>query len=73
MEKFGNSLLLKFGITLADANPSLAKSTIDKAIAGGVLLLPAIVHCFLMKLQPLTLISYTKTLKQVVEMILLEQ
>ncbi|CAM3573429.1 SusD/RagB family nutrient-binding outer membrane lipoprotein [Elizabethkingia occulta] len=35
-KKFGNSLLLKFGITLADANPSLAKSTIDKAIAGGV-------------------------------------
>ena len=72
-KKFGNSLLLKLGITLADANPSLAKSTIDKAIAGGVLLLPAIVRCFLMKLQHLTLISYTKTLKQVVEMILLEQ
>lgn len=28
--------MLKLGITLADANPSLAKSTIDKAIAGGV-------------------------------------
>lgn len=36
-EKFGNSLLLKLGIALADINPSLAQSTVNEAIAGGVM------------------------------------
>lgn len=35
-KKFGNSLLLKLGITLADANPGLAQSTVQSAITGGV-------------------------------------
>lgn len=34
--KFGNSLLLKLGITLSDVNPTLAQSTVNEAIAGGV-------------------------------------
>lgn len=33
---FGNSLLLKLGISIADAEPALAKTTCDAAIAGGV-------------------------------------
>ncbi|MDR1877545.1 MAG: SusD/RagB family nutrient-binding outer membrane lipoprotein [Flavobacteriaceae bacterium] len=35
---FANSLKLKIGINLADVNPSLAKSTIESAYAGGVVL-----------------------------------
>lgn len=35
-KKFGNSLLLKLGIAIADSNPSLAQSTVTDAIAGGV-------------------------------------
>lgn len=35
--KFGNSLLLKLGIALADANPALAQSTVTAAINGGVM------------------------------------
>ncbi len=35
-KKFGNSLLLKLGIALADENPGLAQSTVNAAIAGGV-------------------------------------
>lgn len=35
-KKFGNSLLLKLGITLADSNPTLAQSTVQAAINGGV-------------------------------------
>lgn len=36
-KKFGNSLLLKLGITISDANPTLAQSTISDAINGGVI------------------------------------
>ncbi|UHO40244.1 SusD/RagB family nutrient-binding outer membrane lipoprotein [Chryseobacterium capnotolerans] len=36
-KKFGNSLLLKLGIALSDVNPSLAQSTINEAINGGVI------------------------------------
>lgn len=36
-ETFGNSLLLKLGIALADVNPGLAQSTINQAISGGVM------------------------------------
>ena len=36
-KKFGNSLLLKLGIALADSNPALAQSTVQTAIAGGVI------------------------------------
>jgi len=36
-KKFGNSLLLKLGIALSDVNPSLAQSTINAAISGGVI------------------------------------
>jgi hypothetical protein len=36
-ETFGNSLLLKLGIALADVNPTLAQATVNKAIAGGVM------------------------------------
>lgn len=36
-KKFGNSLLLKLGIALADANPTLAQSTVNAAISGGVM------------------------------------
>jgi hypothetical protein len=35
-KKFGNSLKLKIGITLADANPTLAKTTVEAALSGGV-------------------------------------
>lgn len=35
-KKFGNSLLLKLGIALADADPALAKATCEAAIKGGV-------------------------------------
>ena len=35
-KKFGNSLLLKLGISLADSDPTLAKSTVETAISGGV-------------------------------------
>lgn len=35
-KKFGNSLLLKLGIALSDVNPSLAQTTINDAISGGV-------------------------------------
>jgi hypothetical protein len=35
-KKFGNSLKLKIGITLSDANPTLAKATVEAAITGGV-------------------------------------
>ncbi|WP_374464597.1 SusD/RagB family nutrient-binding outer membrane lipoprotein [Chryseobacterium sp.] len=36
-KKFGNSLLLKLGIALADVNPALAQSTVNQAISGGVM------------------------------------
>jgi hypothetical protein len=36
-KKFGNSLLLKLGITLADVNPTLAQSTVNQALAGGLM------------------------------------
>lgn len=36
-KKFGNSLLLKLGIALADVNPTLAQSTVNQAITGGVM------------------------------------
>lgn len=36
-KKFANSLLLKLGICLADSNPTLAQSTVNAAIAGGVI------------------------------------
>jgi hypothetical protein len=35
-KKFGNSLKLKIGIALADVNNTLAKSTVESAISGGV-------------------------------------
>jgi len=35
-KKFGNSLKLKIGITLSDANSALAKSTVEAAVSGGV-------------------------------------
>ncbi|WP_312762345.1 SusD/RagB family nutrient-binding outer membrane lipoprotein [Epilithonimonas sp.] len=35
-KKFGNSLLLKLGIALADSDPDLAKATCQAAISGGV-------------------------------------
>lgn len=35
-KKFGNSLLLKLGIALADSDDALAKSTVQAAINGGV-------------------------------------
>jgi hypothetical protein len=35
-KKFGNSLKLKIGITLADANATLAKTTVEAAVAAGV-------------------------------------
>lgn len=35
-KKFANSLLLKTGIALADAEPTLAQATVNQAIAGGV-------------------------------------
>lgn len=35
-KKFGNSLLLKLGIGIADSNSSLAQSTVNAAISGGV-------------------------------------
>jgi hypothetical protein len=34
--RFGNSLKLRLGITLADVNPSLSKATVEAAVAGGV-------------------------------------
>ncbi|WP_312766601.1 SusD/RagB family nutrient-binding outer membrane lipoprotein [Epilithonimonas sp.] len=34
---FGNSLLLKMGITIADSNPALAQTTVTDAIAAGVM------------------------------------
>ncbi|WP_261512272.1 SusD/RagB family nutrient-binding outer membrane lipoprotein [Chryseobacterium paludis] len=37
-KRFGNSLLLKLGISISDVNPSLAQSTINKAISGGVMI-----------------------------------
>lgn len=36
-KKFGNSLLLKLGIALADVNPALAQAAISDAISGGVI------------------------------------
>jgi len=36
-KKFGSSVLLKLGVTLADVNPSLAQSTVNKAIGYGVI------------------------------------
>ncbi|AZA80717.1 SusD/RagB family nutrient-binding outer membrane lipoprotein [Chryseobacterium lactis] len=36
-EKFGNSLLLKLGMSLADVNPTLAQATVNQAISGGVM------------------------------------
>ncbi|MCT2562559.1 SusD/RagB family nutrient-binding outer membrane lipoprotein [Chryseobacterium herbae] len=39
-KKFGNSLLLKLGIALADVNPSLAQTSVNQAIAGGVMSSP---------------------------------
>jgi len=35
-QKFGNSLLLRLGIALSDVNPSLATTTINDAIIGGI-------------------------------------
>jgi len=35
-QKFGNSLLLRLGIVLSDVNPSLATTTINEAVAGGI-------------------------------------
>ncbi|MBS1548588.1 MAG: SusD/RagB family nutrient-binding outer membrane lipoprotein [Bacteroidetes bacterium] len=35
-KKFGNSLLLKLGIAIADSHPTLAQSTCQTAITGGV-------------------------------------
>jgi len=35
-KKFANSLKLKIGINLADANPALAKTTVESAVSGGV-------------------------------------
>ncbi len=35
-KKFGNSLKLKIGIALSDLNTTLAKSTVESAISGGV-------------------------------------
>jgi hypothetical protein len=35
-KKFGNSLKLKIGITLADVNPTLAKATVEAAVTAGV-------------------------------------
>ena len=37
-KKFGNSLLLKLGIGLADSDATLAQSTVQAAIAGGVIM-----------------------------------
>ena len=34
--KFANSLKLKLGITLADVNPALSRSTVESAFAGGL-------------------------------------
>lgn len=36
-KKFGYSLLLKLGITIADANSTLAQNTVNQAISGGVM------------------------------------
>lgn len=36
-KKFGSSVLLKLGIALSDSNPSLAQTTISKAISYGVI------------------------------------
>jgi hypothetical protein len=35
-KKFANSLKLKIGITIADANPTLAKATVEAAVTAGV-------------------------------------
>jgi hypothetical protein len=35
-KKFGNSLKLKIGITISDVNTTLAKSTVESAVTGGV-------------------------------------
>lgn len=35
-KKFGNSLKLKLGITISDADATLAKTTVESAISGGV-------------------------------------
>ena len=35
--KLGNSLKLRLGVNLSDVNPTLAKSTVESAIAGGVM------------------------------------
>jgi hypothetical protein len=35
-KKFANSLKLKLGITIADADAALSKSTVESAISGGV-------------------------------------
>lgn len=37
-KKFGNSLLLKLGIAVSDINPTLAQSSINTAISGGVIM-----------------------------------
>lgn len=34
--RFGNSLKVRLGITLADVNPALSKSTVESAVASGV-------------------------------------
>jgi hypothetical protein len=34
--KFANTLKLKLGITMADANPVLARATVESAVAGGI-------------------------------------
>ncbi|QMW02903.1 SusD/RagB family nutrient-binding outer membrane lipoprotein [Spirosoma foliorum] len=36
-KKFGNSLLLRVGMRLSKVNPTLAQSTVQKAIAGGLM------------------------------------
>ena len=35
-KRFGNSLKLKLGITIADSHPELSKTTVESAVAGGV-------------------------------------
>ena len=37
-KKFGNSLLLRVGMRLTKIDPTLARSTVEKAIAGGVIM-----------------------------------
>ena len=36
-KRFGNSLLLRVGMRLSKVNPTLAQSTVQKAVAGGLM------------------------------------